>query len=524
MRQQVNDDRIQARQLLYVSQEIIKLKLRLDEELARIDSSHNQSHPWLNEGSLTEIMRRINYELESEKESRQKISSYRSDILLAEEHLNEYRMAHFDSPSSSNIDEHLHSCRLALNQLTDKMDTYQSQLRTLSKMIDNLIPIETQIEQKLTSCEYNNNYQMNLQDIQRLIEKYEQSVNHLNYSRTQYTSNLHLKIQNHCESKLDLYKKMLSEFVRKSQSKHVSFDGSINLNNNNSSIFHTSSSSSSATPLQYSSQQSYNQNSRQKKYRRTTDSRTTLNDSNQNFGNETANKQSSTTSYISDDCKVLYIETVVEVTKPVFYERTNETTTTTTNTEYHHQIPQSTIDTHQSTNHYYKLHESSDDESAKPVNVHKTSTNTTDRRRNKFQQVDSGIEYDRTSLPPSSSSSTIYTHQTVNDNSKLLFPPVSTTSILDDTSQSTLLHRLQSTKPTLMEDKSAKTVTSSPTRSSVWNRLKQTWLRSLLLGLLILFILFFVYFNRLDTCSKSTLVRTVFHKIICIENEGIPTI
>ncbi|CAF1061378.1 unnamed protein product [Adineta ricciae] len=500
-----------------------KLMMIEYEELARIDSSHNQSHPWLNDGSLTEILRRINYELESEKESRQKISSYRSDILLAEEHLNEYRMAYFDSPSSSNIDEHLHSCRLALNQLTDKMDTYQSQLRTLSKMIENLIPIETQIEQKLTSCEYNNNYQMNLQDIQRLIEKYEQSINHLSYSRTQYTSHLHLRIQNHCESKLDLYKKMLSEFVRKSQSKHVSFDGSINLNNNNSSIFHTSSSSSSAAPLQYSTQQSYNQNSRQKKYRRTTDSRTTLNDSNQNFGNETANKQSSTTSYISDDCKVLYIETVVEVTKPVFYERTNETTTTT-NTEYHHQIPQSTIDTHQSTNHYYKLHESSDDESAKPVNVHKISTNTTDRQRNKFQQVDSGIEYDRTSLPPSSSSSTIYTHQTLNNNSKLLFPPVSTTSILDDTSQSTLLHRLQSTKPSFMEDKSTKTVTSSPTRSSVWNRLKQTWLRSLLLGLLILFILFFVYFNRLDTCSKSTIVRTVFHKIICIENEGIPTI
>lgn len=158
------------------------------------------------------------------------------------------------------------------------------------------------------------------------------------------------------------------------------------------------------------------------------------------------------------------------------------------------------------------------------MNVNKTATKTTtttDRQRNKFQQVDSGIEYDRTSLPPSSSSSTIYTHQTINDNSKLLFPP---TSILDDTSQSTLLHRLQATKPMLIEDKSTKTVTPSPTRTSVWNRLKQTWLRSLLLGLLILFILFFVYFNRLDACSKSTLVRTVFHKIICIENEGIPTI
>ncbi len=71
MRQQVNDDRIRARQLLYISQEIIKLKLRLDEEISRIDSIHNHNHPWLDESSLIELMRRINYEIESEKESRQ---------------------------------------------------------------------------------------------------------------------------------------------------------------------------------------------------------------------------------------------------------------------------------------------------------------------------------------------------------------------------------------------------------------------------------------------------------------------
>ncbi len=40
------------------------------------------------------------------------------------------------------------------------MDTYQTQLRTLSTMIDNLLPIEIQIEQKLTAFEYNNNYQV----------------------------------------------------------------------------------------------------------------------------------------------------------------------------------------------------------------------------------------------------------------------------------------------------------------------------------------------------------------------------
>ena len=75
-----------------------------------------------------------------------------------------------------------------------------------------------------------------------------------------------------------------------------------------------------------------------------------------NVFNETANKQSSTSSYISDDCKVLYIETVIEVAKPVFYERTNDTLTST-NTEYHHQIPQSTT-TRNTENHYHHIPQS----------------------------------------------------------------------------------------------------------------------------------------------------------------------
>jgi hypothetical protein len=71
MRQQVNDDRIRARQLLYISQEIIKLKVRLDEELSHFNSIDNHSHPWLDESSLTELMRRVHYEIDSEKDSRQ---------------------------------------------------------------------------------------------------------------------------------------------------------------------------------------------------------------------------------------------------------------------------------------------------------------------------------------------------------------------------------------------------------------------------------------------------------------------
>jgi hypothetical protein len=70
MRQQVNDDRTRARQLLHISQEIIKLKLRLEEELVRINTL-SQHHPWLDDSSLIEIRRRINYEIESERDCQQ---------------------------------------------------------------------------------------------------------------------------------------------------------------------------------------------------------------------------------------------------------------------------------------------------------------------------------------------------------------------------------------------------------------------------------------------------------------------
>jgi hypothetical protein len=50
------------------------------------------------------------------------------------------------------------------------MDTYQTQLRTLSTMIDNLLPIETQIEQKLTAFEYHNNY--HVRHVSKEFQKY----------------------------------------------------------------------------------------------------------------------------------------------------------------------------------------------------------------------------------------------------------------------------------------------------------------------------------------------------------------
>lgn len=71
MRQQVTDDRIRARQLLYISQEIVKLKLRLDDELVSFNSIQNQTHPWLDDTSISEIKQRVNYELNSDIEYRQ---------------------------------------------------------------------------------------------------------------------------------------------------------------------------------------------------------------------------------------------------------------------------------------------------------------------------------------------------------------------------------------------------------------------------------------------------------------------
>ena len=73
MRQQVNDDRMRARQLLHISQEIIKLKLRLDEELSRMNSIVNRHHSWSDDSSLTEIMHRIDCDIESEQDSQQVI-------------------------------------------------------------------------------------------------------------------------------------------------------------------------------------------------------------------------------------------------------------------------------------------------------------------------------------------------------------------------------------------------------------------------------------------------------------------
>lgn len=170
------------------------------------------------------------------------------------------------------------------------------------------------------------------------------------------------------------------------------------------------------------------------------------------------------------------------------------------------------------------MQESSDDDSTKPVHL----TLSNHKKTHKIQQVDSGIEYDQLSPPPSTSSSTIFNQKAFNNannnrnkNKHLLFPSATKTSMVDDTSQSTLVQRLQSpmTKTITKNKTPLKTLTTS-----YWNRLKQTWLRSLVLGLFLLFILFWIYFLRLDTCSRSTMIRTVCQKILSVEHEGLPTI
>ncbi|CAF1005308.1 unnamed protein product [Rotaria sordida] len=525
MRQQVNSDRKRARHLLHISQEIIKLKLRLDEELSHINTTFNPS--WFDNNSLNQLKDQISYEIDLEKENRQKLTSFYTDLHLSEEHLKEYRMAYSDASLSFNIDEHLHNNRLILEQFSNKMDSYRNQLHTLLTMIDNLLSIENHIEQKLTSFDY----PIELQELQTLIDNYERMIPNNN--------NSYLIIKNHCEYKLDIYKKMFNDLIHK-QDKHVSFDRPINFNNNNNSTninSSTTSSTSSTPPEQQYIKNHSNDNFRKKKtifnqYRQT---ETRGIQHNNTTSKKTTNKQSTTSSYISDDCKVLYIETVIEVPKPIFYEHTiNTLSSSTTNTEHHHNhhIPHNKLNSQQqilklnrnqffmdSTNKNHDDDSTDDDlydQHTKPVNSSTTTTTinyhpiTTDHLK---QQGDSGIEYDQTS-----SSSTIYNQQTSND--QLIFP--TSNQNFDPTLQPSLIHRIQ--KQSTLKNKNQQLSTNINQQDTCWNHFKQTWLRSLLIGLLILLILFLIYLFALDTCSRSAIFRRMFNRIIYIEQQGLPTI
>jgi len=255
---------------------------------------------------------------------------------------------------------------------------------------------------------------------------------------------------------------------------------------------------------------------------------------------EPCNKQSTTSSYISDDYKVLYIETVIEVDKPVFYERTTDTLSTI-NSEYHHHIPHHTRNTQRSSstsnknkylmditsnNNNNHAEDSTDDDDSsnqnnKPVNSLTTTTHGRFNEDQLKQQGDSGVE-----LEPASSSSTICNQQT--NINQTLFPPVN--NDFTETSEPTLLRHVKNQIEFDNENLIRNQNSLSPTlinlhpSNTYWNHLKQNWFRSLLTGLLILLILFIIYFSGLDTCSRSTIIQSVSRKIIWIENEGIPTI
>jgi lipopolysaccharide export LptBFGC system permease protein LptF len=157
----------------------------------------------------------------------------------------------------------------------------------------------------------------------------------------------------------------------------------------------------------------------------------------------------------------------------------------------------------------------------KPVNLPTTITRRHLNNDHLRQQGDSGIELDQTS-----SSSTIYNQGNTQD--QLLFPP--SNGNFDESSQPSLLRHVQ--KQTVLENDNIRvqqnqlssTITNLNQSDVYWYRLKQKLFRSLLLGLLILLILFLIYLFGLDRCSRSTIILSVFQKIICIENEGLPTI
>lgn len=175
-------------------------------------------------------------------------------------------------------------------------------------------------------------------------------------------------------------------------------------------------------------------------------------------------QQSGTTSYISDDCKVFYIETVIEVARPVFYERT-------TDTHSHHFI-------------------------SPPTSTQRPLIDMSYRQKANGHEHVNGIEPNDRSSP-----------------TKILFPAAST----PPSSRSAWSRRGEEMRPP-----EAQRSRPRPS-SSGWQRFFRRCCLAFLIGFLILSILFFVFLFHLDTCSRSALLVSIFQTIIRIESEGLPT-
>ena len=228
---------------------------------------------------------------------------------------------------------------------------------------------------------------------------------------------------------------------------------------------------------------------------------------------------------------------MIEVAKPVFYERSTDSssaTVTTTNTDYHH-IPRTRPATAARNSFLLNMNDdddqhivdSSDDdedhsiERSQPV----TSTGSVHHRRSTHkdpfkQHGDSGIELDQTS----SSSTICQQRPSTNTKARLSFSTPAAT--VYDTA-TTLHQRLPD--PILDNDKTFERVGSAFVMSNRLHtsrhqhRSDRPWWYPLLIGLLILSTLFLVYFSQLDTCSRSSMIRAVCRRIICVEREGMPT-
>jgi len=161
-----------------------------------------------------------------------------------------------------------------------------------------------------------------------------------------------------------------------------------------------------------------------------------------------------------------------------------------------------------------------DDLSNHPVNLSTTITRHQLNTNHSKQQGDSGIELDKTS-----SSSTICNQGT--PNTRLLFSR--SNRDFDATSQPSVLHHLQKHMGSenenirINQNQLSSNVNKLKKSKTYWNHLKQNWFRSFLIGLFILLSLFLIYLSGLDRCSRSAFIQSIFHNIIRIESEGLPT-
>jgi hypothetical protein len=174
--------------------------------------------------------------------------------------------------------------------------------------------------------------------------------------------------------------------------------------------------------------------------------------------NETLPTTSS--SYISDDCRVLYIETVIEVAKPMFYERT-------VNVDYRQSIP-STTSSQQRPLTAFTMTNADDD-----IVLHRRRLSSTDSSLKQYD--DSGIEHEQTLTDD-------VQHRTSN-----IFESV----VHDVRSTSNIVYRC---------------------------------LSSFVLACLIILALFSIYVCYLDRCSRSILITSIVRTIVRIERQGLPMI